>query len=82
MTNFYDITYLKGQDTSTAQAPFESVDDILAKNGVHWNNCTQLGLGNTNKNIGNRNSIKQRFQNKILELKPQDSSVMYFKTLP
>ena len=40
MTNFYDITYLKGQDTSTAQAPFESVDDILAKNGVHWNNCT------------------------------------------
>ena len=82
MTKLYDINYLKEQDTSTTQAPFESVDDILAKNGVHQNNSTQLGLGNTNKNIGNRNSIKQRLQNKILQLKPQDSSVMYFKTLP
>ena len=60
MTKFYDINYMKGWDASTAQALFQSVDGILAKNGVQWNNCTLLGLDNTNTNIGNRNSIKTK----------------------
>ena len=60
MTKFYDINYMKGRDASPAQALFQSADDILAKNGVQWNNCTSLGLDNTNTNIGNRNSIKTK----------------------
>ena len=51
---------MKGWDASTAQALLQSVDDILAKNGVQWNNCTLLGLDNNNTNIGNRNSIKTK----------------------
>ena len=33
---------------------------FLAKNDVQWNNCTSLGLDNTDANIGNRNSIKTK----------------------
>ena len=55
MTKFYDINYMKGRDASRAQTLFQSVDDILAKNGVQWNNCTSLGRDNTSTNIGNRN---------------------------
>ena len=51
---------MKGRDTSTTQDLFQSADDILAKNGVQWNNCTSLGLDKTNKNIGNRDSIKTK----------------------
>ena len=46
MKKFYDINYMKGQDTSTAQAQFQGVDDILAKmvfNGTivpHWDLIT------------------------------------------
>ena len=57
MTKIYDINHTKGRDASTAQALFQSVDEILAKNGVQWKNCTSLGLDKTNTNICNRNSI-------------------------
>ena len=59
MTKFYDINYMKGRDANTAQALFQSVDDILAKNGVQWNNSTSLGLDNT-KTLATKIPLKQR----------------------
>ena len=46
---------MKGWDASTTKTLFQSVADILPKNGVRWNKCTSLGLDNTNTNISNRN---------------------------
>ena len=60
MTKFYNVNYMKGWDASTAQALFHSVDNILRKNDVQWNNCTLLGLDNTNTNTGDQNSIKTK----------------------
>ena len=69
MTKFCDISYIKGRNASTAQAFFQIVDYILTKNGVKWNNCTSLGLDNTNANIGDRSSIKTRALEKNLAIK-------------
>ena len=55
ITKFNDTNFMKGWDASTTQALFQSIHDIVAKNGVQWNKCTSSGRDNTNTNIGNGN---------------------------
>lgn len=51
---------MKEWHPSTAQELFQSADDILAKYGVQWNNCTLLGVVNTNTNIGNQRTASEK----------------------
>ena len=64
MTKFFDINLIEGRDSSTAACMFQSVDDMLVSNDIHWDYCMALGLDNTNVNIGDHNSIKTRAREK------------------
>lgn len=60
MTKFLDMNMLVGRHASTKQLKFNSTGTLFNKFELIWNNVTDLGLSNTNSNIGARNSIKQR----------------------
>ena len=36
MTKFFDINLIEGRDSSTAACMFQSVDDMLVFNDIHW----------------------------------------------
>ena len=64
MTKFLDMNLLEGRDASTADAMFESVDNVLTKHDIRWDHCMAIGLDNTNVNIGEHNSIQSRAKEK------------------
>ena len=60
MTKFLGMDMLVERNALTAQFEFNSMDTLLNKFELRWNNVTGLGSGNTNSNIDASNSIKQR----------------------
>ena len=58
------MNLLEGREASTAETIFQSVDELLERNGINWNYCVAIGLGNTNVNLGDHNSIKSRAKEK------------------
>ena len=47
-------------DSGTAESVFNKLDGVLSKHDIQWNNCTGLGVDNTNSNVGRHNSLKTR----------------------
>ena len=68
MTKFLDINLLEGRDACTADAMFQSVNELLERNNLDWDYCVAIGLDNTNVNIGDHNSIKSRAKEKKEEI--------------
>jgi hypothetical protein len=64
LTKFLDMNLLEGREASTADAMFQSVDELLDRNSIDWDHCVAIGLDNTNVNIGDHNSIKSRAKEK------------------
>ncbi len=64
LTKFLDMNLLEGREASTADAMFQSVDELLERNSIDWDFCVAIGLDNTNVNIGDHNSIKSRAKEK------------------
>ena len=50
--------------SSTAQGIFTRMNEVLQNNGITWKTCVGLGVDNTSVNMGCRNSIKTRIQEK------------------
>ena len=63
-TKFLDMNLLQEQEASTADAMFQSVDELLDRNSIDWDHCVVIGLDNTNVSIGDHNSIKSRAKKK------------------
>ena len=53
-----------GVHSATACAIFEKMDDVLTRNGISWWNCIGVSVDNTSVNLGKRNSIMTRVQQK------------------
>jgi hypothetical protein len=64
LTKFLDMNLLQEQEASTADAMFQSVDELLDRNSIDWDHCVAIGLDNTNGSIGDHNSIKSRAKKK------------------
>ena len=64
MTKFFDMSLIDGTDASTAEAMFQSIDNQLNNHDISWDYCLDIGLDNTNVNIGDHNSIKSRAKEK------------------
>ena len=64
LTKFLDMNLLEGQEASTANAMFQSVDELLEGNSIDLDFCVAIGLDNTKVNIGDHNSIKSRAKEK------------------
>ena len=60
---FYDMCATSGELCSKASTLFEAIDGTLTKDGLDWD-IVNVGLDNTNANIGNKNSIKSRIHEK------------------
>ena len=60
MTKFYDINYMKGRDTSTAQAHFQSVDDSLAKMVFNGTIVLRWDLITLTQTLATEIQLKQR----------------------
>ena len=54
---FLDMCATSGEHCLKASTLFEAIDGTLTKDGLDWDNIVRVGLGNTNANIGNKNSI-------------------------
>ena len=50
--------------SSTAQGIFTRMNEVLQSNAITWKTCVGLGVDNTSANMGCRNSIKTRVQEK------------------
>ena len=60
LTKFLVMNLLEGRDACTADAMFQSVDELLERNNLDWEYCVAIGVYNTNVNIGHHDSIKSR----------------------
>lgn len=58
-THFLDMCM---SSSSTAEAIFAKIEEVLTKHDIPWNNCIAIGLDNTSVNMGCRNSIRTRVQ--------------------
>ncbi|XP_033115328.1 uncharacterized protein LOC117115578, partial [Anneissia japonica] len=56
-TQFLDMCM---SSRSTAEALFNTMDEVLKTHSLSWKNCVGIGLDNTSVNMGCRNSIKTR----------------------
>ena len=65
MSKFPDINIKEGKDVSTAAAMFKSVDNLFTKIDLKWDSVTAIGVGITNSNIRQRNSIASGAKKKI-----------------
>ena len=61
---FYDKCVTSGEDCSKADSSFEAMNQCFIKDGIDWEYAVSIGLGNTNTNVGNNNSIKTRIHKK------------------
>ena len=43
---------------------FQSVDTQFVSHSINWDNCLAIGLGKTNANIDDHNSIRSRVREK------------------
>ena len=57
---FYDKYMTSGEDCSKADSSFEAMNQCFIKDGIDWEYAVNIGLDNTNTNVGNNNSIKTR----------------------
>ena len=46
--------------TSTAEGILTKIDQVLVSFDINWSKYVSFGVGNTNVNVGHRNSIKTR----------------------
>ena len=60
--NFFDMCSTTGENASTADTLFQSIQDALNQDDVSWYNC--VSIENCNTNIGAKNSIKTRISAK------------------
>lgn len=51
-------------DSSTAEGIFSVMHNELSVHEISWNNCSGIGLDNTNTNVGKRNSVITRIHSK------------------
>ena len=58
MTKFFDINTLTRWDASCTDSLFRSADVQLKQQEISWDNCTAIGVDNTNVNFGEHDSIK------------------------
>ena len=65
---FYDMCVTTGEHSGKAENIFSAIDSIMMNDGVDWNNLVNIGLDNTNSNMGIRNCIKSRILQKNSDL--------------
>ena len=77
MSKFLDMNIKEGKDVSTAAAMFKSVDNLFTKIDLKWDSVTAIGVGITNSNIRQRNSIASGAKKKNKDIVIQDARVIY-----
>ena len=77
MSKFPDINIKEGKDVSTAAAMFKSVENLFTKIDLKWDSVTAIGVGITNSNIRQRNSITSGAKKKNKDIVIQDARVIY-----
>ena len=48
--------------STTAQAVYDKMNEVLNKHDIPWNNCVGMSVVNTSVNLGRHNSIKTRVE--------------------
>lgn len=70
-TSLLDMCVSKG---GTAEELFHSIDNCISAFGIAWDNCVAVGVDNTSVNVGKKNSIMTRVQER--------NSSIYFNGCP
>ena len=59
---FFNMCSTSGKPCSTAGSLFNAIDNTFTSDEISWEQCASIGLNNTNVNVGDKNSIKSRVQ--------------------
>lgn len=59
---FFNMSSTSGKPCSTAGSLFNAIDNTFTSDEISWEQCASIGLNNTNVNVGDKNSIKSRVQ--------------------